>query len=158
TSSKQTDLDQVACGCGEALKRETAFESVFRQILKRATRSIFGFTFSVFATLSFAAGAAADCHLALARARTMARTLSVSTQSKSTTIVGEPVRIEWRNGSIEHPKIPVYFVLTTPPDVRFSGTGFIALTAGAKGLHGVRYGGEGARALAPLHRAIEAAK
>jgi hypothetical protein len=119
---------------------------------------LFGYTSSILAILFSPADAAADCNLELAKARTIARTLSVSVEAQSKTIIGEPVRIAWRNGSTERPKIPVYFVVTTPPDVRFSGTGFVALTAGARGLHGVRYGGEGARAFVPLHRAIEPAK
>jgi hypothetical protein len=100
--------------------------------------------------------AAADCAADLAQARAIAQSISVDIAVPQRPRVGEPIKVTWRKARDERPATPTYLVLTTPAEVRFAGTGFMALTAGAKGPHGLAHGGTGARTFVPFHRAIDA--
>jgi hypothetical protein len=107
---------------------------------------------------SSARDAAANCDAELVSGRAIAGELSISVEVPAGLRIGEPVKITWRNVSNEHLLTPIYFMVTAPAEVRFSGTGFMAFAAKAKGPHGLRYGRDGARAFVPLHRATGAAK
>jgi hypothetical protein len=108
--------------------------------------------------LPLVGNATAGCDVELATGRAIAQGLSVSVEAQDRTRVGQSVTITWRNESTEHPQAPTYFVLTTPAEVRFLGTGFMALAAGAKGPRGLEHGHDSTRAFVPLHRAVRAAK
>lgn len=122
------------------------------------SRSVLVFAIAFLRLTLFAGETAAECESELAKARSIAARLNVSAELQSRTKVGVPVKIVWDNQSVEQPGIPIYFMLTTPGEVRFSGTGFMAFTAGAKGPQGVEYGHDRARAFTPLHRPIDPAK
>jgi hypothetical protein len=99
---------------------------------------------------------AADCASLLNEARAAARDLSASIDVPPRPAIGAPIRVKWTDrgqGRRSKPLPPLYLVVTAPPDARFAGTGFIALTAGAKGPEGLGFGNEGTRAFLPLHRA-----
>jgi hypothetical protein len=102
--------------------------------------------------------ALADCNAFLAQARAAADALAVSIQGADGAKVGNPIKVAWRDSAHHPAQDMLYFVVTTPADVRFSGRGFMALAAGAKGPRGLAYGAEGARALVPLHRKTGAAE
>jgi hypothetical protein len=104
------------------------------------------------------AAAAANCDAELASGQAIATSISVSAPEESRAKVGEPIIVEWHNKGINPSPASAYFVLTTPAEVRFSGDGFMAFTAGAKGPSGVEYDHDRARAFVPLHRPIDAAK
>ncbi|WP_316398025.1 caspase domain-containing protein [Bradyrhizobium sp. 33ap4] len=50
---------------------------------------------------------------------------------------------------------PIYLVVVTPVASRFSGHGFIALNAEAKGLRGLTYGKDLVRAFVPIYRNVD---
>jgi hypothetical protein len=51
----------------------------------------------------------------------------------------------------------LYIVLTAPPEVRFGGNGFAALTAGAVGPYQMSYGKSESRALISIYRTTDTA-
>lgn len=102
-----------------------------------------------------AAYAQTDCATVLNEARSLARDVTATVEAPARPAIGAPIRVRWTSRNQQgraRALPPLYLVVTTPADVRFSGTGFIALTAGAKGPEGLAYGNNGARALVPLHR------
>jgi Caspase domain len=98
----------------------------------------------------------ADCQDVLQEARDFASTISIHVESAPHPRVGEPIKISWRFGGSKRPHFPTYFVIITPVEVRFVGNGFLALAAQAKGPHGLGYAKDKSRAIAPLHREIDA--
>lgn len=106
-------------------------------------------------TLLVGPSANADCNVLIAKARTFARDVSVIADPMQRVRVGTPISIKWADrpsGFRSWPQVPVYLVVMTVAEVRFAGSGFIALTAGAKGPEGLTLGADRARALVPLHR------
>jgi hypothetical protein len=102
-----------------------------------------------------ASSALADCDADLAKARAIADTIKVDFDPGKHPRAGEPIRIVWQNLPSERPATPVYLVVTVPAEVRFAGTGFMALTAGANGPWGLAHGIEGARAFVPFYRPVD---
>ena len=104
--------------------------------------------------------ALADCDSSLAQARAMAREIAVTITAPVSPRAGVPIKIMWNKRiSIRdlRSQIPVYIVFTAPSEVRFAGTGFIALTAGAAGPNKLNYAMNQSRALVAMHRATDTA-
>ena len=53
------------------------------------------------------------------KARTVAQAISVTIEMPRGLRVGEPINILWRNAGDSHPRVPVYFLVTAPAEVRF---------------------------------------
>ena len=104
--------------------------------------------------LSLEAHAQANCAALIEEAKALARDVTASLRKPDTAEVGGPVGVTWSNRSRGRTSLPpVYLVVTAPVEVRFAGTGFIALAPRAKGPEGLAFGSDGARAVLPLHRA-----
>jgi len=97
----------------------------------------------------------ADCQQTISIARDLADSLSVRMETPSHPRVGDAIKILWKQNKSERPKLPMYLIVLTPAASRFSGGGFIALNARAKGLHGITYGEDKVRAFAPIYRNID---
>ena len=82
-------------------------------------------------------------------------TVSVAQTSQR---VGSPIAIKWQNPSANGFAIPAFFIVAVPPEVRFAGSGFFALTGGAKAPGAIAFAASDARALVPIHRRITSAK
>lgn len=100
----------------------------------------------------------ADCDAERAKARSPANSVTVTIEDKSRPRVGVPVSLDWRSQLAEGLEGASYFVLGAPPEVRFAGTGFIALAAGAKGPRGIAFEHDRARGLVVLQDIAEPAK
>ena len=84
--------------------------------------------------------------------------LRVSIEAAPRVRVGDPIKVVWTRSDTARPGGPLYLVLTAPADVRFAGTGFMALSADAKAPQNFAYGGKTARALVSFHRPSDTAK
>ncbi|MEP6564005.1 MAG: caspase family protein [Mesorhizobium sp.] len=76
--------------------------------------------------------------------------------SPDKTIVGKPIAFDWKlTGSAPQGaaarEVPAYLVILTPEAVRFEGTGFFALAAGAQGPYRMKFGEGRTRVIVPLH-------
>jgi hypothetical protein len=98
-----------------------------------------------------------NCDTSLAQARAVAEAITVNIEVPQRARVGEPIKVSWSKRVDDRPQVPTYLVLTTPAEVRFAGTDFMALAAGAKGPHRLAHGNSSARALVPLHRVTDTA-
>ncbi|QPC91603.1 caspase family protein [Mesorhizobium sp. INR15] len=73
-----------------------------------------------------------------------------------TSVVGKALPFDWKLTSAGPSyraafEVPTYLVILTPDAVRFEGTGFFALAAGAKGPYGLKFGADRTRVIVPLH-------
>jgi hypothetical protein len=59
--------------------------------------------------------------------------------------------------SHSHPDVPTYIVISAPPQVRFAGTGFMALAPNAAGPNQLQYTKKQTRALIAIYRNNESA-
>ncbi|QKD02523.1 caspase family protein [Mesorhizobium loti] len=71
-------------------------------------------------------------------------------------VVGKPIAFDWKlNGSALRGtaafEVPAYLVILTPEAVRFEGTGFFGLAAGAQGPYRMKFGQGRTRVIVPLH-------
>jgi len=74
------------------------------------------------------------------------------TLPKPAAVVGQPFALDWAAGT--KPATPTYLVILAPDTVRFDGRGFFALTSGAPGPYGMKFGANRSRAVIPLHTAF----
>ncbi|MBZ0149671.1 MAG: hypothetical protein K8F62_19310, partial [Pseudorhodoplanes sp.] len=98
----------------------------------------------------------ADCGASLTEAHSIAKGVTVVFDSDSQ-VAGQPVHVSWLQRNLAHrrPSIPTYIVISAPPEVRFSGKNFMALTAGAAGPHQLKHAQSQSRALVSLHRQVD---
>lgn len=100
---------------------------------------------------------AADCGASLAEARAIARDIAVEIDAPVTLPAGVPLKMSWVKRTAKKPGVPLYIVLTAPPEVRYAGSGFIALAAGAAGPYQMQFGKTQSRALFAAHRKVDTA-
>jgi hypothetical protein len=91
----------------------------------------------------------ADCN---SDVQQIARSISVSFRSGSPARVGDATTFNWNTSATKLSDFPLYLVLVAPSETRFSGSGFLALNSGAKGLQKIDYAQESVRAFMPLYR------
>ena len=96
--------------------------------------------------------AAADCAGDLAEARAIADGLAVDVQLPEHLRVGEALNVNWHKLHGGSSRTPTFLVIAAPPDVRFAGHGFLALSATAKGPYGLGLALDRTRAIIPLNR------
>ena len=111
---------------------------------------LFGILTVLFACTSWPAFA--DCESSLYTAKTVASGVSVRIASPTPARAGVPIKISWSKRSASHPDMPTYIVISAPPQVRFGGTGFMALAANAVGPNQMQYAKAQSRALIAIYR------
>lgn len=82
----------------------------------------------------------APCSSLVAEARVLARDIAVNINVPPTSPAASNLKIIWTKRTRVRVQVPLYIVLTAPPEVRFGGNGFAALTAGAVGPYQMNYG------------------
>jgi Caspase domain len=108
-----------------------------------------------------ASSASAECGDSIAEARGFARGITIDFSLPERSRAGLPITIDWRKNAEypeARPRVPLYLMLSAPPETRFAGRGFVVLAPGAAGPYGMRIGLDRARAFVPLHRGIDTAR
>jgi hypothetical protein len=105
--------------------------------------------------IKLASPAPPNCDGFLPRVRATADALVVTVEGADNARVGDSIKLRWRNTQIAQlgnlDDVSVYFIVTTASEVRFAGTGFMALTSSARAPGNLSYGSQRARALFPLN-------
>jgi hypothetical protein len=99
----------------------------------------------------------ATCAPRISAASAVARGISVTIAAATPQQAGIPLQVSWAKNSAARSQLPLYIVVTAPPEVRFAGTAFMALTAAADGPYKMQYGKDQSRALIALYRKTDTA-
>lgn len=94
----------------------------------------------------------ASCESSLAKVKIVATSVSVTINPDGSPRAGVGIRIVWSKSSRARPDIPTCIVITAPEQVRFAGTGFMALAANAGGPNRMQFAKAQSRALIALYR------
>ncbi len=93
---------------------------------------------------------ATDCGTLPSTARRLSQAAIAVEQG--TARAGEPVLLRWKLPETWiSPSQPTYLVATFPTEVRFEGSGFLALGPAARGPYGMKFGESSIRTVTPLH-------
>lgn len=95
---------------------------------------------------------ALSCPEAIADAKALSAGATFTIDAPATLFPSSELRLNYTLPSARRSALPLYIVFDLPAETRFRGKGFLPLTAGARGPHGLKHAGERTRAIIPLDR------
>lgn len=122
-----------------------------------APRQIVSLFFSLFASFCWIRpNMAAECTKELDEARQISAAVQTSLRAPAQVKAGNSFSIAWLTKQSMAMTAPIYLVVAAEPNVRFAGSGFLALAPGGAAPRDIAYANDHARAFIPLHWKLNA--